>query len=202
MTKAFSRKNSLLKVFALVVSVVMLLSFTAMNASAYELLTGKGIKTPPLTFYGLSGTPSLYTSSIQRCMSTWNSAGYGTMFRYGGQSSSTIPIRGDRVSHIFTTSAGKTGVYAVTNTAYETNTGYIVEADISFNTSYDFSSVVTDGIYIDSVSTHELGHALGLDDTYSSAYSESTMYGYYSRGETKKQTLHQDDLNGLEALYG
>ena len=49
--------------------------------------------------------------------------------------------------------------------------------------------------------THELGHSLSLGDLYNSADADKTMYGYASSGETKKRTLHQDDIDGITYLY-
>jgi len=52
------------------------------------------------------------------------------------------------------------------------------------------------------IATHEAGHVAGLGDLYDSKYSEITMYGYSSKGETKKISLEIGDINGTIALYG
>jgi hypothetical protein len=49
--------------------------------------------------------------------------------------------------------------------------------------------------------THELGHALGLEDLYSSSCNEETMYGYASLGENKKASLNIGDIEGVNRLY-
>ncbi|MDP1710713.1 MAG: matrixin family metalloprotease [candidate division WWE3 bacterium] len=49
--------------------------------------------------------------------------------------------------------------------------------------------------------THELGHAAGLNDQYSSDCSEVTMYGYATYGETKKRDLKPQDITGIRELY-
>lgn len=50
--------------------------------------------------------------------------------------------------------------------------------------------------------THELGHWMGLDDEYdTSFYGNSTMYGYGSTSETKKDTLTTGDISGLKTIY-
>jgi hypothetical protein len=41
-----------------------------------------------------------------------------------------------------------------------------------------------------------------LNDVYSDACSEATMYAYASLGETKKRTLDNGDIAGIEAIYG
>lgn len=53
----------------------------------------------------------------------------------------------------------------------------------------------------ENISTHELGHSVGLDDLYNSACSEQTMYGYSDLGETKERTLESGDIAGTNILY-
>lgn len=48
------------------------------------------------------------------------------------------------------------------------------------------------------VSLHELGHSLGLDHSYE---VESVMFPFYL-GYTKGLTLHWDDVQGIQQLYG
>jgi hypothetical protein len=54
---------------------------------------------------------------------------------------------------------------------------------------------------VQNIVTHELGHAVGLDDVYQSSCSEVTMYGYSTEGETKKCDLEPADIAGLLTLY-
>ena len=59
-----------------------------------------------------------------------------------------------------------------------------------------------EGVYdAQNILTHELGHTIGLDDEYESSYINNTMYGYGSKGETKKNTLTTGDKNGALTLY-
>ena len=53
----------------------------------------------------------------------------------------------------------------------------------------------------DNISTHELGHAVGMADLYDSNCSSMTMYGYASEGDTNKATLEDGDINGVSKLY-
>lgn len=55
---------------------------------------------------------------------------------------------------------------------------------------------------LQNIATHEMGHAIGLADIYTSECSEVTMYGSSSMGETKKRTLAAADISGIRALYG
>jgi hypothetical protein len=80
--------------------------------------------------------------------------------------------------------------------------GYeLTEFDMNFNEqTYTF----VDGqpgsghqVDLQSVGTHEFGHAVGLDH---SGSSSATMYASYDNG-TGQRTLSQDDINGVCALY-
>lgn len=58
------------------------------------------------------------------------------------------------------------------------------------------------GVYdAQDILTHELGHTFGLDDHYTSAYVNNTMYGYGSKTEVKKDTLTTGDKIGVVNLY-
>ena len=77
-----------------------------------------------------------------------------------------------------------------------------VEFDIVFEDNYTWSSTGEAGKYdIQNIATHELGHTLKLGDLYGSGDTEKTMYGYAASGETKKRTLHQDDIDGICYIY-
>lgn len=53
----------------------------------------------------------------------------------------------------------------------------------------------------ENISTHEMGHALGLIDLYDSSCFENTMYGYATYGQTIKRTLEKGDISGINLLY-
>jgi len=48
---------------------------------------------------------------------------------------------------------------------------------------------------------HELGHWFGLNDHYTGNFVENTMYGYGSKGETKKISPENGDFLGLNLIY-
>ena len=91
------------------------------------------------------------------------------------------------------------------------NTRRIIEFDILFDTDFNWGyagetseSQLGDISVMDlwNIATHEIGHGLGLSDLYESSCTEVTMYGYSQEGETKKRTLGQADITGIQALYG
>jgi hypothetical protein len=70
------------------------------------------------------------------------------------------------------------------------------QGDFSWSDSGDPSAMD-----FEAIATHELGHAVGLDDLYEAACSEESMYGYAQNGETKKRTLEAGDKFGVKELY-
>ncbi len=96
------------------------------------------------------------------------------------------------------------GVIAVTIVWYNSRTKEILEFDIVFDTNYTWgnATVAENVMDLQNIATHELGHALGLDDVYQSPAYQETMYGYSSAGETIKRSLHAGDKAGIKKLYG
>jgi len=70
------------------------------------------------------------------------------------------------------------------------------------STDYNWSSSGEEGkMDFENVSTHELGHSVGMDDLYDSACSTVTMYGYVSFGDIESRSLEDGDINGVFELY-
>lgn len=81
----------------------------------------------------------------------------------------------------------------------------IYEVDIVFNAFHNWGiepSRKDRAFDVQNIATHEFGHPTGLDDLYDEIYSELTMYGYSSKGETKKCSLEEGDIAGAQELYG
>jgi hypothetical protein len=99
---------------------------------------------------------------------------------------------------------------AVTYTWYYPSTGVVAETDTIMNLKFPWSWTdqsssqnCADANSYDAqdILTHELGHWMGLDDEYTSAYVDNTMYGYGSKGEVKKDTLTTGDIAGVGNIY-
>lgn len=79
----------------------------------------------------------------------------------------------------------------------------IVEFDILLDTDFYWGDAAINPELMDlrNIIIHELGHGVGFGDVYTSSCSEVTMYGYSTEGETKKRTLEQPDIIGLQKMY-
>ncbi len=97
----------------------------------------------------------------------------------------------------------------VTYVRYYTATRLVVDVDTIMNKKFAWSwngglaSTCGDPNTYDAqnILTHEQGHWLGLDDFYTADFVNNTMYGYGSKGETKKITLTSGDIAGAAAIY-
>lgn len=106
---------------------------------------------------------------------------------------------------------------AVTVVWYSRYGKLIVDCDTALNTDATFAwtqatitadpntILLTDtpryDVDVQNIMTHESGHWLMLNDLYTSAASEQTMYGYASDRELKKCSLESGDLAGVQKIY-
>ena len=95
-------------------------------------------------------------------------------------------------------------IIGVTSIWYSRRSKEIVEFDIQFNTDFEWGDATVDPSKMDlmNIAVHELGHAVGMGDVYSTTCSEVTMYGYSTEGEIIKRTLEEPDIIGLQTMYG
>ncbi len=100
-------------------------------------------------------------------------------------------------------------VIAVTFTWYNPDTSKMVDCDVVMNTKHNWGidpdregpEHLKRAFDVRNIVTHEAGHVVGLADLYDDIYSELTMYGYSSKGETKKISLENGDGLGAQYLY-
>lgn len=95
----------------------------------------------------------------------------------------------------------------VTYIRYLTLSGLVVDVDTIMNKrvawSWSNSDTCANSNSYDAqnILNHEIGHWIGLDDHYDSAYQNNTMFGFGSKGEVKKNTLTTGDIAGALAIY-
>ena len=140
----------------------------------------------------------------------WETAGSHNIFGAGSFSASTLiadESAPDSTNEVYFGSIADEGTIAVTIVwgifSGPTFQRSLVEWDMIFDQdSFDWSMTgESTKMDFENIATHELGHAAGLIDLYTSACAQETMYGYATEGETQKRDLYNGDIQGISALY-
>ncbi len=147
-------------------------------------------------------------TAIDTAYDTWQATASYITFNYAGTSSNTnwgvnngenliIWYESTDWGSVTGRGSGTIGVCR-----YWYSGGRTLDSDIAFNgQQYTWSATGEAGkMDVENVGAHEIGHFLGLSDLYSGSDTEKTMYGYSSLGQTKRRSLHYDDMNGINAI--
>jgi hypothetical protein len=159
----------------------------------------------PVSYYvNTAGGPTSPLAAVQAGFQAWNDAGAAFSFAYLGTTTRQSADNVDGYTVVcwqYVDGPGRT--LAVAWIWYYPSTNEIVECDIRYDSA---DAWATDGssdkFDVQGIAAHESGHWLCLDDLYDTQYSEMTMYGYASPGETKKRTLEWGDIAGIRYIYG
>jgi Matrixin/IPT/TIG domain len=150
-----------------------------------------------------AGTPADQIAAVQAAADAWHvQTGIDFSFAYAG-TTSVATVAYDGTNAIFYSHTDGGGALAVCY--YWMGGGSLYQFDIQFFDRaglYDFVWAVTPNMAqfdIQSVATHELGHALGLGH---SAIGAATMYPTIAPGDVSRRTLDIDDINGALSIYG
>jgi hypothetical protein len=140
---------------------------------------------------------------------TWTAATSVSPAESGdGVSLVTIAVTPENEQFNSDSTTGRTRVF------YNSETGTIVEADISINprpraddgTALQFSTDGTPGTYdLEATFTHEIGHLLGLDHSAvlgSTMQSRQAFNGTFGLPAITERTLSEDDQQKVRGLYG
>lgn len=165
----------------------------------------------PVRFYvnpaGAGMDAGSVTDEVVGALEAWDAAVGVDLVESAGTTSTTGGMNGR--NEVFWTSYANTGTIGTT-TVYYTG-GVITEADIKLNSNMPWgidadgegtAHVLADRFDVRNIVTHEAGHAFGLGDLYETSAVDLTMYGYSTRGQTKKITLGNGDILGIQAQYG
>ena len=175
----------------------------------YELWGGYLVETAK---YYINPNVSLVTKgdpadAANDAAETWNAVTADELFSYAGTTEKRWYAE-DGQNTVSWVKFTPRNYIAVAVMWYDPETMIIWEFDIVFNTfhKWGIDSVKDDkdtikAFDIQNIATHEFGHLVGLDDLYDEIYSELTMYGYSSKGETKKCSLEEGDISGAQFLY-
>uniref|UniRef100_A0A8C9ML52 Stromelysin-1-like n=1 Tax=Serinus canaria TaxID=9135 RepID=A0A8C9ML52_SERCA len=151
-----------------------------------------------VTYRILNYTPDMLQAdvdeAIARAFQLWSSVTPLRFTRiYGGQADIMISFaagfHGD-----FYSFDGPGGTLAH---AYAPGSG--IGGDAHFDEDENWTKFTTYGYNLFLVAAHELGHSLGL--SHSNVFG-ALMYPVYMAVDTRNYQLHQDDINGIQALYG
>lgn len=145
------------------------------------------------------------TSAISASAETWDAATLRELMNnYTIDNSAQYGVQNYQNAIVFG-SFSDNRIIGVTTVWYTPLGRQIVEFDIKLNDYYQWGDATTaDSSKMDlqNIATHELGHAVGLNDIYSTTCGEVTMYGYSIEGETIKRDLEPADVTGLQKMYG
>ena len=159
-----------------------------------------------------------FQAAIARAFATWQAVPTASItFQFGGFTGAQ-PFDEDGVSVLgFEDHQEMDRVLAATGVLIDTVTGEIVESDMFFNSSFQWSTAASGdpGAFdLESVAVHEIGHFLGLSH---SALGETEMRPEggrrvlgsgsvmfpiaFGRGVTLDRQLQPDDIAGVSDLY-
>jgi len=196
------RRVGLISVFA---SVALL----AIAGASVSYTTYAKWPTSQVTFYlnvanaaDVSATAA--TAAVQYALNVWNTQS-GTTFRYqyGGTVSDTSTAYDNRNVLIFRNATNGSAI-GTTYSWWDSNKNLLDSDIVMWSGNINFFAgtsgcgVLPNAAYIEDVTTHELGHALGLNHSTNSA---ATMYPSYSYCSQALRTLASDDIAGAKALY-
>lgn len=163
------------------------------TASACSAYMGPKWSTPATTYSLASSIPSTWATAIQAAAQSWNQGGSKFAFSFSASSPHSISLA----------DLGAGSTLASTRVEFFQSNQQMVRFSMTFNNRYTWSTSGQAGQFdVQSITAHELGHALGLNHPGAAACSEETMWFSAGAGETKKRSLEPGDKNGLVTLYG
>jgi hypothetical protein len=163
----------------------------------------------PVVFYVNPANADVSSAAAEAAlnagMEIWNTQG-GSPFRYsyGGRVNDTSVGYDNRNVILFRDTQNPNNSSAIASTYCWASGGSLVDCDIIFwdghkLTFFTGSDGCSGGAYIEDIAAHELGHALGLSH---SDVRAATMYPSYSTCSQELRTLEDDDIAGVQSLYG
>ena len=163
-------------------------------------------------------SPAVALAALQASAQAWtdiNTSFFAsTVTEFTGAPTESIPAlnAGDGQNSIFFDTAGTNfapggTVIAFTRSIVDITDGHTIDADVVFNDRDFFSSTSSpsltpapagqSSVDLQSVMTHEFGHAYGLDHT---SVANATMIPFII-GDTRQRTLELDDQAGNSTIY-
>ena len=192
---------------------------TSFGPDAISLKWRTGTITYFVSTTGPSSVPSAeFEAAVARGFAAWNDVETATVdFQFGGFVGNS-PFDEDDVNTIgFADRPDLDRVLASTAFSYDTRTGEILESDIFFNSSVDWTASQTgqSGLFdLEAIATHEAGHFLGLGHS-ALGETERTQSGNrrliasgsvmfpiaFGPGNISGRSLRADDIAGVSDIY-
>lgn len=153
--------------------------------------------------------PTFIVSNLNYDIGKWE--GYAGRTVLGSGSATTEPLVPDETTpdgtnEVVFGDVNSSGAIAVTIVwgvfGGNPSSRYLAEWDMIFD-EVDFNWGIGDLTKMDfeNIATHELGHAVGMADLYTTGCNQETMFGYASEGQIIKQSLNAGDIAGISLLY-
>ena len=177
-------------------------------------LTGYKFPNTSMTFKTNQSTFPTYMSksevqsAIKSAFTTWDGATRRALFVDGGTTTAKANTK-DGVNTVAFGNLG--GGYVAAAYGWFNTSNVVIEFDITLSTSYTWATNVTksgdcggaaNAFDVRNITTHEVGHPIGLNDLYGTSDKAQTMYGYAAYQELYKRTLASGDKKGVLVLFG
>lgn len=188
--KIQKRTSRRIRFVSLMVIVGLLSGIGVAHAYSHYILTRWG--TCQTAIYRIQNTfGSTSKSQFGTAMAHWNSKlTRGFLYKSASETSASQPSL-NGIKTVTNNTYGSSEFLAEHIPYYDYYTGYVVESDIRFNTSHPFANSALPGCYdVQSIMTHELGHALRVG--HSTVYAD-TMYPYATPNSTFRRSVTYDD---------
>jgi Matrixin len=149
-----------------------------------------------------AGTIQQQNQALSDAANTWNTQGQANITAQANGNTNITNVAVDETNAIIVrnaTNPDNTNALATARWSWDEQ-GRILDCDIVFwDEPHAFSAIgLANATDIQSVATHEIGHCLGLGH---SPVRDAVMFESIRAGEIKRQ-LHQDDVFGIQTIYG
>jgi len=157
-------------------------------------------RSPQVTYYVNTSDidDALRESLVDAGAAVWNAAGSGFTFVDGGGTSATKAFDGQNVISW----AYGLPDRVIAQSSSTGSGGYIKEADIRFSNDYEWGdgSPGSNTMDVQSITMHEVGHWLVLNDVYGPGDTDKVMYGFGTE-ESVNRSLSAGDVAGIRWIY-